>query len=309
MSKENSDYRRLIKPVLNVLKANDDYHHIDEVSETLVDLLGISAQEYSQKLPSGRQTVFQNDLLWALSYLEQDRLIETDNKNKYRITNSGKRFLITGTTSPDSTGQVPHKFFGYPENSPAPAPETELSEDAANQDNDKTYAKSVIAENFETLYRQLKKDVLDKVHAQSPSFFENLIIDLLLSMGYGQRRHDLQAHLGRSGDGGIDGAINQDQLGLDKVYIQAKRYRPGLSVPVSAIRDFAGSLEAHKANKGVFVTTSHFTKSSNEFIGAVSRRIVLIDGERLSSLLIRNNIGVKVSETYEIKRLDDDYFQ
>jgi len=155
----------------------------------------------------------------------------------------------------------------------------------------------------------LKKDVISNIHAQSPAFFETLIIDLLLSMGYGSRRRDLVAHLGRTGDGGIDGAINQDHLGLDIVYVQAKRYRPGLSVPVSAVRDFTGALEARKANKGVFVTTSHFTKSAYEFISAVSSRIVLIDGERLSSLLVRNNVGVKLYETYEIKRIDEDYFQ
>jgi len=167
----------------------------------------------------------------------------------------------------------------------------------------------IIATEFEGIYRQLKKDVVKRIHARRPAFFENLIIDLLLSMGYGDRRRDLVAHLGRTGDGGIDGAINQDQLGLDMVYVQAKRYRPGLSVPVSSVRDFAGALEARKANKGVFVTTSHFTKSAYEFTAAVSSRIVLIDGERLSSLLIRNNIGVKTFETYEIKRIDEDFFQ
>ena len=165
-----------------------------------------------------------------------------------------------------------------------------------------------IHHQIDQLYGQLMQDVLEKVLANNPAFFENLIIDLLLAMGYGKRRRDLTAHLGGTGDGGIDGAINQDQLGLDVVYIQAKRYKPGAPVPVSAVRDFAGAIEAHKANKGVFVTTTNFTKSGKQFIEKISKRIVLIDGEQLCELLIRNNIGVKIQQTLEIKRVDEDYY-
>lgn len=138
-------------------------------------------------------------------------------------------------------------------------------------------------------------------------FFEELIIDLLLAMGYGDRKRDIASHLGRSGDGGVDGAIRQDQLGLDVVYVQAKRFKPGLAVPVSAVRDFAGALDAHKANKGVFVTTSNFTPAADKFISAVTSKIVLIDGEALCDLLVRNNIGVRVTDTFEIKRMDEVY--
>jgi len=166
-----------------------------------------------------------------------------------------------------------------------------------------------VSVDFDTHTKHLKTNLLKQIHRQKPAFFEMLIIDLLISMGYGYAREDLVLPLGRSGDKGIDGAVRQDQLGLDVVYVQAKRYRPDLAVPVAAIRDFAGALEAHKALKGVFVTTSRFTKSGYEFIEAVSSRIILIDGEKLAGLLIQNDIGVRTQETYEIKEINADYFQ
>ncbi len=303
MEEEKTDYRQLFVPALELLKSTDSYVYIDEIGEALFDSLEFPGEELQQLLPSGRQTVFENQLQWVLSYLEQDRLIETDGANAYRITSAGKRYYFTNTMEADLPAVNEVLYFQKAVSS--------VGEGMAEETNEPigTTREEIISREFEAVYQSLKSDVISRVHEQSPAFFENLIIELLLSMGYGDRRRDLTAHLGRTGDGGIDGAIKQDQLGLDVVYVQAKRYRPGLAVPVSAVRDFAGALEAHKANKGLFVTTSHFTKSGYAFITAVSSRIVLIDGERLASLLIRNNIGVKIHETYEIKRIDEDYFQ
>ena len=161
---------------------------------------------------------------------------------------------------------------------------------------------------FRRAQDRLVHELIDRIHAQPPSFFEELVIDVLLAAGYGARRRDLTRRLGRSGDGGVDGLIAQDELGLDLIYIQAKRLKPGSVVPVSEIRDFAGSLEAHRASKGTFVTTSHFSPSAIEFCGQISRRVVLIDGKRLAELMIRYNIGVTVVESYQIKRVSADYF-
>jgi restriction system protein len=163
-------------------------------------------------------------------------------------------------------------------------------------------------EYFLTYYEKLKCQLIERIHAQPPAFFEDLIIDLLLAMGYGRRRPDLAKALGRSGDGGIDGVVRQDSLGLDVVYVQAKRYRPGVAVETAAVRDFAGALDAHKADKGVFVTTSHYPKSAAKFIAASRRRIALIDGAMLTSLLIRHSVAVRPHLTYELKHLDEDYF-
>ncbi len=154
----------------------------------------------------------------------------------------------------------------------------------------------------------LRQELLGRIHAQPPEFFEHLIIDLMLAMGYGGRRRDLARRLGRRGDGGIDGVIEQDELGLDLIYLQAKRYKLNTPVPVGDVRDFAGSLDAHHASKGVFMATSQFTKAGRDFVRMVSRRVILIDGLKLAELMMRHNIGVKVQESYQFKRLDGDYF-
>lgn len=161
---------------------------------------------------------------------------------------------------------------------------------------------------FRTAQSNLIHELISRIHAQVPAFFEELVIDVLLAIGYGARRRDLTRRLGRTGDGGVDGLIAQDELGLDLIYLQAKRLKPGTVVPVSEVRDFVGSLDAHRANKGVFVTTSHFSPPAIEFCEQVSRRVVLIDGNRLAELMIRHNIGVTVVETYQIKRIAPDYF-
>jgi restriction system protein len=155
---------------------------------------------------------------------------------------------------------------------------------------------------------QLSREIIGRIHAQVPEFFERLVIDVLLAMGYGKNHADMAQRLGRSGDGGIDGLIPLDELGLDLLFIQAKRLKPGVPVPISDVRDFAGSLEARHAAKGVLVATTHFSAGAVEFCSRLSRRIVLIDGQRLAELMIRHNIGVTVKEIYLLKMIDGSYF-
>ena len=154
----------------------------------------------------------------------------------------------------------------------------------------------------------LKSELIARIHVQPPAFFERLVIDVLLSMGYGMERSDTAQRLGRSGDGGIDGVITLDELGFDLIYIQAKRLKPGVAVPISDIRDFAGSLESRHASKGVFVTTTHFSPGAAEFCSRLSRRVVLIDGCRLVEIMLRYNIGVEVQQCIVLKGLDTSYF-
>jgi restriction system protein len=156
--------------------------------------------------------------------------------------------------------------------------------------------------------RVLQRELIARIHAQPPAFFERLVIDLLLSMGYGADRAEMARCLGRSGDGGIDGVITLDELSLEQICIQAKRLKPGVAVPISDVRDFAGSLEARRASKGVFVATTHFSAGAEAFCAKLSRRVVLIDGDRLAELMIRFNIGVKVQHSFELKALDRAYF-
>ena len=189
------------------------------------------------------------------------------------------------------------------------------SEDAEQEQHQHEPPQSVMSRSearltsaYERAQLELVNEIIARIHAQPPDFFEFLVIDLLLSMGYGGRRRDLAQRLGRTGDGGVDGLVAQDELGLDLIYIQAKRLKPGTVVSVSDVRDFAGSLDARHAAKGAFFTTSHFSTSAIDFCGQVSRRVVLVDGCRLAELMMRHNIGVKVKESFQIKRLDQDYF-
>ncbi len=193
-------------------------------------------------------------------------------------------------------------------------PESLSPSDAAPTIDIKTAAlvASSYKQTVQSLYDEsqtaLRHELLGRIHAMSFQFFERLIIDLLLAMGYGARRRDLSRSVGKSHDGGIDGIIAQDELGLEQIYVQAKRLRPGSVVAVSDVRNFAGSLEAAHANKGIFVTTGQFSPASLEFARAVTRRLVLMDGVQLTDMMIRHNLGVATVETFQVKHLEAAYF-
>lgn len=169
-------------------------------------------------------------------------------------------------------------------------------------------AENEVAILHRSAMQSLEADILAHIYAQTPKFFENLIVDLLLVMGYGSRRRDLSPRLGRSHDGGVDGLISQDELGLEVILIQAKRLKPNSNVSVSQVRDFAGSLDSRRASKGVFVTTGSFTIPARMVVQDISRRIVLINGKELVSLMVRHNLGAKTTKTYVFKSLDLNYF-
>lgn len=167
---------------------------------------------------------------------------------------------------------------------------------------------SIITAAHRQMVSELSEQLLGYVYTQSHSFFETLVIDVLLAMGYGGRRRDFAKHIGRSGDGGIDGVIALDELGLEMIYMQAKRLRPSTTVPISAVRDFIGSLESKRANKGIFVTTAHFSVATLSLVETISKKVVLIDGRRLSELMVRHNIGTLPTETIQFKKIDLNYF-
>lgn len=168
---------------------------------------------------------------------------------------------------------------------------------------------SLVTKAHRAITIELRQQLLAYIHSQSHGFFESLIIDVVLSLGYAGRKRDLARKIGRSGDGGIDGIIELDELGLDAIYLQAKRLKPNSAVAISSVRDFIGSLETHHASKGVFVTTGEFTKSAHLVTQAISKKVVLINGERLADLMIRHSIGTRVTETIQFKEIDPSYFQ
>ena len=185
-------------------------------------------------------------------------------------------------------------------------PENCLSLKTTNEDGIDQLA--IISTAYKQMLAALHDQLMAYIHAQPHSFFECLIIDVVLALGYAGRKRDLAQHLGRSGDGGVDGVISLDELGLDAIYLQAKRLKPSASVSASAVRDFIGSLETHKAHKGVFVTTGYFTSRAREVVNLTQKRVVLIDGATLTKLMVRRSIGTKAMATYQFKEIDIGYF-
>lgn len=298
------NFQQLMLPLLRNAAVTGGETSVTDLSDKIAAQLGLKDEDIGRVLPSGKQTVFRNRLNWAKSYMGKAKLVESTRRGHFCVTERGLALLNTNpqTINVSVLAKFPEFAAWTSEERKSEASEdqiTELSEiDPEEQ----------MAISFSKLTKSLSADLIERVHSFSPSFFEQLIVDLLLAMGYGGGRAEMGRSLGKSGDGGIDGVIKEDELGLDVVYVQAKRYAANNAVPVREVRDFIGSLEGHRASKGVFVTTSTFPSSAREFVERVSKRVILIDGIELARLMIRHNVGVRVKDAYEIKKIDEDYF-
>lgn len=296
--------------MLPVLVASADGEvRIADLVDRLAAKLNLTAEERAELLPSGKQTVFNNRVHWAKTYLGKSGLIESTRRGHLKITSRGQQVLNSHPSRIDNSflNQF-DEFRQFKERSarnishdvkqlePAFVGQTETPDE-------------IVRVAHKQIDDSLAQDLLDRIRAAPPEFFERLIVSLLLSMGYGGSAADAGRALGRSGDEGIDGVIDQDALGLDRVYIQAKRYGNGNNIGSGAIRDFFGSLDRHKATKGLFVTTSTFSSSAKETAEFLSKRIVLVDGEQLTKLMIRHNVGCRIEETFHIKKVDEDFFE
>lgn len=297
------DYQSLMLPVLSA--ASQKEVRIGDVVQQLANECGLTSDERAQLLPSGKQTLFANRVHWAKTYLNKAGLIEITRRGHFRITDRGKTALQTQPKRIDNSflGQF-GEFQDFVTPSREEGDEAQSSAPSAIEIRTKT-PDEVMREAHRAIDASLRQELLDRVRAAPPDFFERLLINLLLGMGYGGSVSDAGRALGRSGDDGVDGVIDQDALGLDRVYIQAKRYAFGNNVSSGAIRDFFGSLDRHKANKGLFVTTSGFSPSAIETAQYLSKRIVLIDGDQLAKLMIRHNVGCRIEETFEIRAGSD----
>jgi restriction system protein len=296
-------------PILRIAGDGNE-HRIGDVIIQLASEYGLTEEEREQTLPSGKGKSFANRINWARTYLVQAGVLEATKRAHFKITERGKKALADGVprVDIDYLSQF-QEFIKFRERG-------RVSNGTANNDFLETSKVPLPVQTPDELLRStisqietaLKKDLLDRILAAPPSFFEGLIVGLLIAMGYGGSREEAGKILGRAGDGGIDGVVDQDALGLDRIYVQAKRY--GTENPVSEpeIRAFSGSLGAAKANKGVFVTTSYFTLPAHNFAERHPFKIVLIDGEKLASLMIRHNVGVRIDETLYLKKMDEDFF-
>jgi restriction system protein len=294
-------FQQLMLPALQTIGQRHDEISIAGLEEEVGKTLKISPEARQIMLPSGNHRLFANRLNWARSYLSKAGLIELPRRGYCRATDRGRKLLAEGVSEID-LGLLERypEFVAWRCQS--------KTDEAAEEPPILENPEELIASSFELLNSELARDIVKRVHSFSPAFFERLIIDLLVRMGYGGGRVEMGRALGRSGDGGVDGVIKEDELGLDVVYVQAKRLDPNTGVPVCEVRDFVGGLEGHRATKGVLVTTSYFSSTAYDFITRVSKRVVLIDGQELATLMIRHRVGVRVKDVYEVRKIDENYF-
>jgi len=299
------DYQTLMLPVLK-LASDEAEHKFSQAVEELADEFSLSPDERNELLPSGSQAVFNNRVGWARSYLKQAGLLASSKRGFFKITESGLNLLKSNPQRIDTSvlEQFP-EFIEFKNRKKDKSEQNESSEQMTEEEANQTPEDS-LASAYSKLRSSLESEILSSVKDASPSFFERLVVDLLVKMGYGGNRKDAGKALGKSGDGGIDGIINEDRLGLDVIYIQAKRWEGIVGRP--EIQKFAGALQGQRAKKGVFITTSNFTKEAKEYVSMIDVKIILIDGELLSTLMVDHNVGVSTVGQYEVKKLDSDYF-
>jgi restriction system protein len=300
------NYQALLFPVLR-LAAQGGEHKFSTTVESLADEFALSVSERTELLASGAQTVFSSRVGWARTYLKQAGLLDSPRRGYFAISQRGLDFFNRhpADISMQSLQQF-SEFKAFTKRKRAKKIEPNTSVFAPDFMAEET-PEDILAAAHQLLMRNLQQEVLSTVKEMPPTFFENLVIDLLVKMGYGGNRQDAGRAIGKSGDGGIDGFIKQDRLGLDIIYLQAKRWETPVGRP--ELQKFAGALQGQKARKGVFITTSQFTREAKEYAQHLETKLILIDGQQLAELMVEYNIGVVANGCYEVKKLDLDYFE
>lgn len=296
------NYQMIMLPLLKIT-SDEQEHTQEEVVDILAKQFALTETEKKEMLESGRQARFDNRVAWAKTSLKKAGLIENPRRGVFRITPRGLQLLTTNPSKIDV--QLLMQYPGFREWQ-RPSQKAEGSHDDESFEADRHTPEEVLEANYQELRRALAKEIIDHIMACSPKFFERLVVDLLVSMGYGGSRRDAGEAIGQSGDGGIDGIIKEDKLGLDAIYIQAKRWNGTVGSPV--VQAFAGSLEGQRAKKGIMISTSQFSQDAKDYVTRIEKKIILIDGEQLAQYMIDNNVGVAEMVNYSVKRVDLDYF-
>lgn len=293
-------FQTLMLPLLR-LAGDGQVHTSGEAIDQLAAEFQLTPEDREELLPSGTQRRFNNRVYWATAHLRKADLLSSVGSGRFSITTRGKQILDSPPSRIDMKflGQYPgyKEFLGGGEATAGTTPTLPTVEQTPEE---------VLEATHRQLEASLEQELLDRVLTVSPTFFEQLVVDLLVRMGYGGAT-DAAKVIGRSGDGGIDGTIFQDALGLDVVYIQAKRWAGSVSRPT--VQAFAGSLEGFKATKGVLITTSTFTAEAQQYVSQIAKRIVLVDGRTLARLMVRHGLGLTPTATYVVKKIDGDYFE
>ena len=294
------NYQTCLLPFLQLLEDGKE-HTMREMEEALAMHFDLSQDDRAKLLPSGQQGVFRNRIGWARTYLKKAGLLESPRRAVFQITTRGKELLITRPSHIDmrTLEQWP-EFLEFRD-----GPRIEL--DRETKPEISSTPEEALEQAYAELREQLALELLSRVLNCSPAFFEQLVVDLLVNMGYGGSRQDAGERVGQTGDGGIDGIIKEDRLGLDTLFIQAKRWQGSVGRP--EIQKFVGALQGQRARKGVFITTSTFTTDAIDYVSRIDTKVVLIDGSQLAQYMMDFDIGVSVAARYVVKRIDSDYFE
>ncbi len=297
------DFQTLMLPLLKVIADGREYR-LRDVLELLAEEFQVTDEERQHLLPSGRYPTFDNRIAWAKTYLKKAGLIDQPRRAYFQITERGREVIKSapGFINMKFLERFP-EYVAFKENSEQVETEPEMIQAETVQSET---PEELIEGGARTIRKELAGEILQRVKGCSPAFFERLVVELLVRMGYGGTRQDAGRAIGRSGDEGIDGVIHEDRLGLDVIYLQAKRWESVVGRP--EIQKFVGALQGQRAKKGVFITTSDFTKEAVEYVRNIDNKVVLINGGLLASLMIDNNVGVSLAAIYEIKKIDSDYF-
>lgn len=299
-------YEQMMRPILAIASEHDISRRT--IVTPVADHFKLSVAERETQIPSGAGVV-SNRIGWAMTFLTKADLIAKVTRGQYRITEEGRRFLIEHPDELLRKHLRAQPGWKAAWNSKKKGGMDEGFADEAESDQEATPTE-VLESAVGTLRKDLASRLLDEILKQSPTFFEHLVLDVLVAMGYGGSRENAAAHLGKSNDEGIDGRINQDPLGLDQIMVQAKRYARENTIDRKTIQAFIGSLAGQGVTKGIFITTSYFAQSAEEFVQRGSNtKVVLVDGEELIELLMRYHIGVRVERTIELLELDQNYFE
>lgn len=296
------DFQSMMLPLLEAI-ADGAVHSNSAAYDSVAKRMTVAAEDLQLMHSGGEQTVFYNRVAWGKTYLKKGGLLRSPKRGTIQITESGQRVLK------DKPAKIDIRFLKQIDGSdwlkPSPTSKVVLVEDSTDETSVAT-PEDLIEAGYQSLRDELILEIIEQAKRCTPQFFERLVVKLLVAMGYGGSLEDAAQVLGRSGDGGIDGTIKEDKLGLDVICVQAKRWEGTVGRPVVA--EFAGSMAGFRARKGVLITTSSFSKEAEDYITRIESKIVLVDGQRMAELMIAHNVGVTVMQTYEIKRIDSDFF-
>jgi restriction system protein len=302
------DYQSVMLPLLQFAAKKGDEISTSEAVEALAKELGLTEDDLKEMLPSGIQSTFVNRVGWASTYMKKAGLLEATRRGFYQITDRGRDLLKKQPKTINVKLLKQYQEFLEFQQLKGTRIGDKVTESKGASDVSTATPSEALESAYENLRDELADELLGKLKKISPAFFERVVVELLVKMGYGGSRADAGKAIGRSGDGGIDGIIKEDKLGLDVVYIQAKRWDNN---PVGRpdVMQFAGALQAQRANKGIFITTSRFTDDARSYVSQIGSKIVLIDGEQLTSLMIEHDVGVSTVSLYPVKKVDSDYFE